>query len=246
MSTRHILYTTPGIAYRNYKTVTIWFQNKRQTSKRGLNQLPVEGSDKISGQARADSCLRSVSSPSHNATLNASGVQVGPSESKGPEDGLDTIASWAIVKIKPLLDSLNVLTSQPGEHSGSMQAKDEDIDPHRPRALSENSIVSAEFDRHDHWQITEQAQAKGRPVKWKRARTLEWACERQAKRRKLSREGYVRLGSEEIQDGDPNNARMDSALSLLSLASAAQVGPPKDVMRGASLLLSFKHSWHRT
>ncbi|KAG8219523.1 hypothetical protein J3R82DRAFT_473 [Butyriboletus roseoflavus] len=234
----------------DYKTVTIWFQNKRQTSKRGLNQLLVEGSDGSSERARSDSCLRSVSSPSHNATLDASGVGSTAnvsSESKGPRDGL---ASKAIVKIKPLLDSLNALTSRPGDHSGSTEAKDEtlnakdiDIDSHRPRTQSENSIALAALDRHE--QIAEQEQTKERPVKWKRIRTLEWACERQARRRKLSREGYVRLGSEEIQDGDPNNPRMDSALSLLSLASSTQVGPPKDVMWGASLLLSFKHSWHR-
>lgn len=191
-----------------------------------------------------------MSSPSHNATLDASGVDptANSSEGKGPGDGLNTIASKAIVKIKPLLDSLNALTSRPRERSESTEVKDEepndkDIDPHQPRTLSETSIASAELNRHD--QIAEQEQAKERPVKWKRIRTLEWACERQAKRRKLSREGYVRLDSEEVQDGDPNDTRMDSALSLLSLASSTQTGTPKDVMRGVSLLLSFKHSWRR-
>lgn len=187
-----------------------------------------------------------MSSPSHNATLDASGVDpaANSSGSKGPGDGLNTIASKAIVKIKPLLDSLNALTSRPREHSESTEVKDEapnakDIDPHQPRTLSENSIASAELNRHD--QIAE----KEKPIRWKRIRTLEWACERQAKRRKLSREGYVRLESEEVQDGDPNDTRMDSALSLLSLASLTQVGTPRDVMRGASLLLSLKHSWRR-
>ncbi|KAH0838033.1 hypothetical protein J3R83DRAFT_6273 [Lanmaoa asiatica] len=236
----------------DYKTVTIWFQNKRQTSKRG--QPPVEGLDRSKlGRARADSCLRSVSSPSHNTTLDASEVDLtaNSSERKGSGDGLNTITSMAIIKIKPLLDSLNALTSRPREHSESTEvAEDEepnikDIDPYRPQTLSENPIaLAAELNRHD--QIAEQEQTKEKSVKWKRIRTLEWACERQAKRRKLSREGYVRLGSEEVQDGDPNaSTRMDSALSLLSLASSTQVGPPKDVMRGASLLLSFKHSWRR-
>lgn len=189
-----------------------------------------------------------MSSPSHNATLDASGVDPAASSRARRGDGLNTIASKAIVKIKPLLDSLNALTSRPREHSESREVMDEapnvkDIDLHQPRTLSENAIASAELNGND--QIAEQEQTKGNPVRWKRIRTLEWACEHHAKRRKLSRGGYVRLGSEEVQDGDSNNTRMESALSLLSLASSTQVGPPKDVMRGASLLLSFKHSWRR-
>jgi hypothetical protein len=193
-----------------------------------------------------------VSSPLHNATLDAaSGVDPAANslERKGPGDGLNTIAAKAIVKIKPLLDSLNALTSRPRGHSESRETKGEapnvkDVDPQRPHTLSENAIASVEFNRHD--QIAEKEQPKGKPVRWKRIRTLEWACERQAKRRKLSREVYARLGSEEVQDrSDSNGTRMESALSLLSLASSTQVGPPKDVMRGASLLLSFKHSWRR-
>jgi len=75
-------------------------------------------------------------------------------------------------------------------------------------------------------------------------RTLEWACERQAKCWKLSREAYVGLGPEEIQyHADRNDARMGPALSLLTLASLTQATPQKDVMRSASLLLGFKHSW---
>ena len=192
------------------------------------------------GRTRADSCLRTVSSPSHNATLDAS--EIVPANSLG-----NSIASKAIIKIKPLLGSLNAMTSRPRVLT---EAKDEtsDIDLHRPpETLSETTTVSAELNRHD--QTAEQEQTKGnlKTVKWKRMRTLEWACKRQAKRRKLSREGYVRLGSadSEIQDGDLNDTHMDSALSLLSLASSTQVGHPKDVMRGASLLLSFKHSWRR-
>ena len=237
------------IVYRDYKTVTIWFQNKRQTSKRG--QPPGEKLDRTLGRTRADSCLRTVSSPSQNATLDASGVDpaANSSERKGPGDGLNTIAAKAIVKIKPLLDSLNALTSRPRGRSESRETKGEatnvkDIDLQRPQTLSEDSIASAEFDRQD--QTVEQEQTRDKPVRWKRIRTLEWACERHAKRRKLSREAYARLGSEEVQDhSDSNDTRMDSALSLLSLASSTEVGPTKDVIRGASLLLSFKHSWRR-
>lgn len=195
-----------------------------------------------------------MSSPSLNATLpvGPSGVidpTANSSESKGPGDGLNTIAAKAIVKIKPLIATLNALTSRPRGHSESTETKCEtpnveDVGPHPPQTLG-NSIASSaesESDRHDH--IAEQEQTKGKPVKWKRIRTLEWACERHAKRRKMSREAYTR--SEEVQDhGDSNDIRMDSALSLLSLATSTQVGPPKDVMRGASLLLSFKHSWRR-
>lgn len=142
--------------------------------------------------------------------------------------------------IKPLFDSLNALTSR-SEQPELTETTDEapnatDIDPHQPQT-PENATEPNRYD-----QVPEQEQPKGhaKPVRWKRVRTLEWACERQSKRHKLSKEGYVRLGSEEVQDGDLNDAHMDSALSLLSLA-----GPSQDVMRGASLLLSFKHAWCR-
>lgn len=186
-----------------------------------------------------------MSSPSLNATLDAS--EDVPSASSLQVKG-NSIVFKAIVKMKPLLDSLNTLTSRPRQHSESAEAKDDvkDIDPHRTQTSSGNAIVSAELYTQN--QTAEQEQTKGnsKTDKWKKMRTLEWACERQAKRRKLSREGYVRFGSaESSQDGDPNDTHMDSALSLLSLASLNQVGPSKDVMRGASLLLSFKHSWRR-
>ena len=241
----HLSAQTPAFRDRDYKTVTIWFQNKRQTSKRG-QPPPGDKSDRTSGRARADSCLRTVSSPTHNATLDAA-FEVDPAaNSLGPGDGLNTIAAKAIVKIKPLLDSLNALTSRPRGHSESRDTKDEapnvkNVDPQPPQTLSENAIASAEFNKHD--RMAEKEQTRDKPVRWKRIRTLEWACERQAKRRKLSREAYARLGSDEVQDHSDSN--MDSALSLLSLASSTQVGPPKDVMRGASLLLNFKHSWRR-
>ncbi|KAF8140581.1 hypothetical protein EV363DRAFT_1312836 [Boletus edulis] len=235
----------------DYKTVTIWFQNKRQTSKRGQpppQPQPVGDTlEKPPGRTRADSCLRTVSSPSHNATLDAAGpdlaVEAALKRKPPAGDGLNAIAAKAIVKIKPLLDSLNALTSRP---RGRTETKDdvEDVDPHWAQTLSESEIASTESSGRD--QVVEDEQAKGKLGRWKRIRTLEWACERQAKRRKLSREAYTRLGSEEVEDhGDPDNARMDSALSLLSLASLTRGGPAKDVVRGASLLLSFKHSWRR-
>ena len=187
-----------------------------------------------------------MSSPSHNATLGA--FEANSSERKGPGDGFNAIAAKAIVKIKPLLDSLNALTPRLRGHSESMETRSEapnvKDDIQSPQSFSENAISPAELNRPD--QRTEQEQTKEISVRWKRIRTLEWACERQAKRRKLSREAYLRLGSEEIQNhADPNDARVDSALSLLSLASSTQATPQKDVMWGASLLLGFKHSWRR-
>lgn len=229
---------------RDYKTITIWFQNKRQTSKRG--QLSADKLDRNLGQPKADSCLRAVSSPSHNATLDGSETDRS-TESKGAGDRRNAISA----KIKPLLNSLNALTSRPRGHAESTSTETrgetinvEDVETHNLQTSSEDENPPAESSRHD--QVVEQEQAKGRPIRWKKIRTLEWACEHQAKRRKLSREAYVRLGSEEAEDqGGPNDARMDSALSLLSLASSTQAGPSKDVMWGASLLLSFKHSWRR-
>ncbi|KAG6380893.1 hypothetical protein JVT61DRAFT_5285 [Boletus reticuloceps] len=201
----------------DYKTVTIWFQNKRQTAKRGQPPPIGDTLEKHPGRTRADSCLRTVSSPSHNATLDAAGDDpaVDPDalgSKKLVGDGLNAIAAKAIVKIKPLLDSLNALTSRP---RGRVETKDEapDIDPHWAQTLSESEIASTESSGCD--QVVEHEQAKGKLGRWKRIRTLEWACERQAKRRKFSREAYARLGSEEVEDhGDPDDARMDSALII--------------------------------
>lgn len=84
----------------------------------------------------------------------------------------------------------------------------------------------------------------------KRRMTLEWACNRQAKRKRGS--------SNHISDTDglstfwvgPSSQSITSALLLLSFArgnvskfSPADSTPSPDVMRGASLLLNLKHSW---
>jgi len=132
--------------YRDYKTVMIWFQNKRQTSKRG--QPPSERSDRTLGRPKVDSCLRAVSSPSHNATLGVS--EANSSQRKDPEDGFNAITAKAIVKTKPLLDSLNALTPRSREHSVSMETRRgaphvKDNDLQQPPSLSENAIAPAEL-----------------------------------------------------------------------------------------------------
>ncbi|KAG2076893.1 hypothetical protein BDR04DRAFT_631252 [Suillus decipiens] len=85
----------------------------------------------------------------------------------------------------------------------------------------------------------------------KRSLTLEWACNRQTKRRRAERDhgsaadGLSRLWS----PSESSNLRTGSALALLSLA-AGKVSTPlpvdpalsQDVVHGASLLLSLKHS----
>lgn len=80
----------------------------------------------------------------------------------------------------------------------------------------------------------------------KRCMTLEWACDRQVKQR---RGASHRSDTEGLFWGGRSSQSISSALSLLSFAtgkvtkpSPAEPAPSPDVMRGASLLLSFKHS----
>ncbi|KAF9225468.1 hypothetical protein BS17DRAFT_879483 [Gyrodon lividus] len=241
----------------DYKTVTIWFQNKRQTSKR--SQPPAEGLDVppspkkalTQDQQRVDSCLRKVSSPSNNATLETPDRNSKAPHSQSKGGGVHVVASKTIIKIKPLLESLNTLTSKPRQPWENKDAKDETGNikhdgPHHLSPISLNEPATLTDTRHE--QSVGGEHSKDRPIRWKRVRTLEWACERQAKRRKSCKDGYSKLGSDvdEGQESASSDPRTDSALSLLSLASSTQQGPPKDVMKGASLLLRFKHSWRRT
>ncbi|KAF8846047.1 homeobox-domain-containing protein [Paxillus ammoniavirescens] len=241
----------------DYKTVTIWFQNKRQTAKRSQPPVTVDGLDfpvspkqaLTQGQPRADSSLREVSSPSNNTTLETPERNSKARHPQSRGDSVNIVTSKAFIKIKPLLRSLNALTSKPKQPSEDKDAKDEEenIKHDEPHPLSPvSSGVPATLTDTRQEQIVEADHYKDRGIQWKRVRTLEWACERQAKRHKSSKDDeYTKLGSDtdEVQESATNDLRTDSALSLLSLASSTHQGAQKDVMRGASLLLSLKHSW---
>ncbi|KAH7927286.1 hypothetical protein BV22DRAFT_1032036 [Leucogyrophana mollusca] len=84
----------------------------------------------------------------------------------------------------------------------------------------------------------------------KRSRTLEWACERQTKRRRANPKDIdpKDLGPTDSMAAS-SDERTQSALSLLALAAGTEskakspsTAASRDVMRGASLLLCFKHS----
>ncbi|KAF9245798.1 homeobox domain-containing protein [Melanogaster broomeanus] len=233
-----------------YKTVTIWFQNKRQTSRRSQSRLDAPSSPKKAltrGRPKADSCLRRVSSPLHNTTLETPDHNSRAPHSPSKGDGVTAVAPKAITKNKPLLESLNTLTSKSKLLSETKDAKDEEgnVRDNGPHHLSASSSDKPAPDvRHGH--IVEAENSRDRLIQRKGLRTLEWACERQAKRRESSKNGTkLDIGSEEGGRSASDNLRTDSALSLLSLASLTYQRSPKDVMWGASLLLSFKHSWDR-
>ncbi|KAG9314070.1 hypothetical protein JVU11DRAFT_4851 [Chiua virens] len=262
----------------DYKTITIWFQNKRQ-KLRGQTSFEKEREqhqdrDRHLARTKLDSSLCNVSSPSHNATLKlgSSGIDPGsvvdedePSllqEDHAAHDGVNGMATKAIIKIKPLLRSLNAFTSWSRGHIEQMAASTEatstseatnavvkgaEIDPHRAQtAASAIPVAPAESDTDDEIAEQEQAeQVKEKPIRWKRVRSLEWACERQTKRRKLSKETDVRFESEDVQGtSDSSETRMDSALSLLSLAASIQVGPPKDVVKGYTSTTNINYLLH--
>ncbi|KAH7886104.1 hypothetical protein F5I97DRAFT_1955180 [Phlebopus sp. FC_14] len=222
----------------DYKTVTIWFQNKRQTSKRAhlaedTHTCSPRNQDvkaKLDRPTWDPSSLRAVSSPVHNATL---GMAVDPNDPLSPTKRANITSSKAF---NPLLKPLSVLilkakvSSDSTNDKGVEKANGSRLLKHDKAVTSTNALertVDGQEPKDGH----------------RRQRTLEWACERRAKRRKPSKDGYSRLADEEPASTS-NDRRTDSALSLLSLASSLREEPARDVMRGASLLLSFKHSLH--
>ncbi|KIJ66299.1 hypothetical protein HYDPIDRAFT_38666 [Hydnomerulius pinastri MD-312] len=243
----------------DYKTVTIWFQNKRQTSKRTqpaktqevptpLRRKDLRALNCTPDRATTDSCLRSVSSPCHNTTLETPEPE---SNLKKPVSQIvgrvNVVASKAIIKIKPQFPSFNVLRSKVKEGPELEDAKItvgdiRDLERGHPSPITSDKSATPIAARNE--RPGEKEQSKDQVVHRKRIRTLEWACERHAKRRRSSKDKLA-SDDEEGSTSVSDKQRNDSALSLLSLASSTRQGPPKDVMRGASLLLSFKHSLRR-
>ncbi|EGN93137.1 hypothetical protein SERLA73DRAFT_78979 [Serpula lacrymans var. lacrymans S7.3] len=265
----------------NFKTVTIWFQNRRQITKKNqavsASATPVSGSPAASTANEEDaedgSALRRVSSPSENDTLTTKTPVVASiplkDSKRAPlslaphgENNTAQASKGFCIKIKPL--------AQP------LQSRSQNVEPPRTRELWEHlssspTISEWSFQAGEDVDVVDgfgRTSSNEPPQVFigKRPRTLEWACEREAKRRRLgmgedqlySATTHSQSSKRDTQEGttpskgfqqmDPH---AESALLLLSLSTGAHTdlsgglkhtAAPQDVMHGASLLLCFKHS----
>ncbi|KAH7916436.1 hypothetical protein BJ138DRAFT_1097128 [Hygrophoropsis aurantiaca] len=243
------------------KTVNIWFQNKRQAAKKSQPKLALTSmlqseepvaklviDEHISGY----SSLRNVSSPSTNTTLATIAGNSLASEAVRPSNpvakNLRAIApkKSSNVALKPLTYIRIRFTPKPKNNQVMSEVTPRELWEHLSSSppVSERSLKTTETLGDDSTN-TASDDTKQRD---KRLRTLEWACDRQAKRRKASPsegKGHGEIVSPSTvavssdQDTDP-------ALSLLALAAGRECKKgttvSRDVMHGASLLLCFKNS----
>ncbi|KAG2155571.1 hypothetical protein DEU56DRAFT_976152 [Suillus clintonianus] len=250
------------------KTITIWFQNKRQIAKRSkpsvssspLQIRPRNGVSKTPDHqlpVQSLSVLRRVSSPSVNDTLQPvilpsvclEKSRTTPSPEKQERD-VNNPPSKMSLQVKPLLSSLGSFMSSKSPKKDQVRptmtsrTNAQELWQHLPSSPTAPSSVS---DRGSE-AYSPTRDEKDTPCS-KRGLTLEWACDRQTKRRRAGKDnGSDTDNSSRLWLGS-SDRHTNSALSLLSLAAgkvstplSADPAPSQDVMRGASLLLSFKHS----
>ncbi|KAG2350791.1 hypothetical protein BDR05DRAFT_1054853 [Suillus weaverae] len=268
---RHRKNQLAGELGMDYKTITIWFQNKRQIAKRSQPNapcLPLQIQDGVSQTpdhqlpVQSLSVLRRVSSPSVNDTLQPvimpsvcsekSRTTPSPQEQESDVNNLPKKS----LQVKPLLNSLGSLMSskspkalhEKDQAQPTMASKPsiQELWQHLPSSPTAPSSVS---DRGSEVRSPTRDEKKARYNK--RGLTLEWACNRQTKRRRAGRDnGSSADGLNKFWPPfGSSNPCTSSALSLLSLAAGkvstslpANPAPSPDVMHGASLLLNFKHS----
>ncbi|KAG1783523.1 hypothetical protein EV702DRAFT_958240 [Suillus placidus] len=253
---RHRKNQLAGELGMDYKTITIWFQNKRQIAKRSQPNapcLPLQIQDGVSQTpdhqlpVQSLSVLRRVSSPSVNDTLQPMIMPSVCSEKSRTTPSLQEQESDVnnlpkkSLQVKPLLNSLD--KAQPMTAS---KPSIQELWQHLPSSPTAPSSVS---DRGSEVRSPTRDEKDARYSK--RGLTLEWACNRQTKRRRAGRDnGSSADGLNRFWPPfGSSNPRTSSALSLLSLAAGkvstslpANPAPSQDVMHGASLLLNFKHS----
>ncbi|KAG2367793.1 hypothetical protein BDR07DRAFT_1606008 [Suillus spraguei] len=264
---RHRKNQLAGELGMDYKTITIWFQNKRQNAKRSklsTLSLPLQirnGFSQILDHqlpVQSPSVLRRVSSPSINDTLqpvimpsvHSEKSRTTPSPQERESDVNDLPKKS--LQVEPLLSSLMSSRSLKALHEedeaqltvGS-KTDVQELWQHLPSSPTAPSSVS---DRGCEVRSPTRDEKDARYSK--RSLTLEWACNRQTKRRRAEKDHGSAAGLSRLWSPfGSSNLRTSSALALLSLAAgkvstSLPVGPApsQDVMHGASLLLSLKHS----
>ncbi|KAG1765148.1 hypothetical protein EDD22DRAFT_418223 [Suillus occidentalis] len=194
----------------DYKTITIWFQNKRQSAKRSQPStpcLPLPIQDGISQApdhrdpppVQSLSVLRRVSSPLVNDTLQPATLSSVCSEesfstpSQQEQERDDNNLPKKSLRIKPLLNVLGSLMSS--KSPKALYEKDQaqpimgnrtnvqELWQHLPSSPTAPSSVS---DRGSEFRSPTRDEGDARHSK--RGLTLEWACDRQTKRRRAGRD----------------------------------------------------------
>lgn len=240
------------------KTVSVWFQNKRQTEKKAIR---LSASSSSSSE---QSCLKKVSSLSKHTTLGK--------RDRRPHytDNYKTAASRRTPLLSAVHDSQN--TDETGRDKPRARAKHIELQEHRhTEGPSKTAIPPQELWKHllssppsasEHTSsdvedpversastpadIFAESQGSTMQSSSKRSRMLEWVCDRQTKRRRNNQENSAELttteNTNEICHNCPQSRRpdFDAAISLLTLPGDADLS--EDVIRAASLLLCFKYS----
>lgn len=239
---------------RELKTVSVWFQNKRQTERKA-GRLPTSSSSS-SENSIVQSSLTVVSSPSRNKTLakrntprqNGNSRRYNLLRREPPRP--NTLHETSFHRL--LGSSGNEKERLAGPSSSNVYGYS--IDPRQEiwQHLSSSSTTGSE---ESHRQGTSQVPSENAMDilvgdsasagnSHRRSRTLEWACDRQAKRRRSNREDTTTPRANDKDDSVcRHGAEFESAMSLLALPGSSPIDiPSEDVLRAAMLLLCFKYS----
>lgn len=258
------------VHFSEVKSVSVWFQNKRQTERKARRLS--SSTEALSDSVTEFSALKCVSSPSKNNTLGKRPRShcnpISHQHHVGTQENLLSVTNHDITRevghtrihISTPLSTISsrnnmaVASHELWKHilSSSPSASDDSL-----RASSDFGSVERLANSAADIHIGE----IGFPVDSdeKRSRILEWACNREMKRKRGGRHGSAKTSALRLNQGlgfdeghccaSPYCCRpeFESALSLLSLpgSSALIASPSEDVIHAASLLLCLKHSIRR-
>jgi hypothetical protein len=239
------------------KTVSVWFQNKRQTEKKAIR---LSASSSSSSE---QSCLKKVSSPPKNTTLGkrdrrphyTDHYKAAASRRKPPLSAVgDSQSTDETDRDKPRTRTKHneLQVHRHTEGPGKTTIPPQELWKHllsSPPSASEHTssdVDSVERSASTPADIFADSQGSTMQNSSKRSRMLEWVCDRQTKRRRNNQENSAELmtteDTNEICHNCPQSRRpdFDTAISLLTLPG--DTGLSEDVIRAASLLLCFKYS----
>jgi hypothetical protein len=213
------------------------------------------------------SVIRSTSSPSKDNTLQPIFLPQACSEANVRTTPSPEIQGTVVdgpplksMEVKPLLSSMGSFITprspsssnvSPGKNQGQSPVASGISAQELWRHLS-SSPATPSLTSYRECEAHEPARDGNDTPSSKRHMTLEWACDREAKHsQRASHHSSDTDGSSGLWVGSSSQT-ITSALSLLSFAtgevsksSATEPAPSPDVIRGAFLLLSFKHSSRR-
>lgn len=236
---------------RELKTVSVWFQNKRQTERKA-GRLSASSSSS-SDNAILQSSLAVASSPSQNKTLskrnaprqNGELYRYNPLRRELQRPNMLDEASFHL----PAGSSGNEQIRAAGTSSSNVYEYSTDSNQEIWRHLPSSSPTGSYESRRSGTSVVPSKNTMNIPVdgsassgrNHKRSRTLEWACDRQARRRRSNREEATAPHTRD--DIACRHAEFESAMSLLALPGSSQIDiPSDDVLKAAYLLLCFKYS----